>query len=162
MRFAWLLTLPLLAIVIACSDSAEPPGPEEHVVRFTRAGHEATLTVEIADSAGERQVGLMNRQSLAEDAGMLFIHEHDTETGYWMENTFIPLSIAFVSAGGVIIDIQDMEPQTQDLHRPDQPFRYTVEANQGWFDDNDVRVGDVVQLPVGAGFPADDAVSPTG
>jgi uncharacterized membrane protein (UPF0127 family) len=162
MRLAWLLILPLIAAVIACSDSAEAPGTEEDVMRFTRAGHEATLTVEIADTAEERQVGLMNRQSLAEDAGMLFIHEHDTETGYWMENTFVPLSIAFVSAGGVIIDIQDMEPLTQDLHRPDQPYRYAVEANQGWFGDNGVRVGDVVQLPAGVGFPADDATSPAG
>lgn len=154
MRALWLLAPPLLAAAVACSDTAEAPTDEGNVVRFTRAGNEATLEVEIADTAEERATGLMGRESLAEDAGMLFVFENDTQAGFWMKDTLIPLSIAFVTAGGVVIDIQDMEPQTEELHRPPEPYRYAVEANQGWFGDNDVRVDDVVQLPVGAGAPA--------
>lgn len=151
MRALWLLAAPLFAAVVACSDTAEAPTGEESVVRFTRAGNEATLEVEIADTPGERQAGLMGRESLPEDTGMLFVWDDDTTTGFWMRDTTIPLSIAFITAGGVVIDVQDMEPLSEEVHNSPEPYRYAVEANQGWFDDNDVEPGDVVQLPVGVG-----------
>ena len=150
MRAALAFTTALLVLVAACSDD-EAPADVGSTVRFTRAGHEATLTVEIADEPGERTAGLSNRPSLDEDAGMLFVYEDDTNTSFWMKDTTIPLSIAFVTAGGVVLDIQDMEPLSEEPHRSPEPYRYAIEANQGWFDDNDVRVGDLVQLPVGVG-----------
>jgi uncharacterized membrane protein (UPF0127 family) len=141
----------VLVLLAACSGDGEAPADEAQTVRFTRAGHEAMLSVEIADEPAERSRGLSNRESLGEDAGMLFVYEEDTGTGFWMKDTTIPLSIAFVSAAGVVIDLQDMEPLSEEVHRSPDPYRYAVEANQGWFEDNEVRAGDIVQLPVGVG-----------
>jgi uncharacterized membrane protein (UPF0127 family) len=151
MRYAWLLASALVLLLSACADSAEAPHDEngDATVRFTRAGHEATIQVEIADTPEERAHGLMNRESLDEDAGMLFVWPEDTASGFWMKDTTIPLSIAFVTEAGSVIDIQDMEPLDETLRHAPQPYRYAVEANQGWFDDNDVELGDLVQLPVG-------------
>ncbi|HUF54144.1 MAG TPA: DUF192 domain-containing protein [Dehalococcoidia bacterium] len=120
-------------------------------MRFTRAGNDAVLFVEVADEIDERQTGLMNRDSLPEDAGMLFVYEEDTTTGFFMRDTTIPLSIAFVTAGGSVIDIQDMEPLSEEVHSSLE-YRYAVEVNQGWFGENGVRVGDLVQLPVAMGI----------
>ena len=142
----------VLALAAACGDdSSEPSGPYTETLHFTRAGHDVTLNVEVADQPGERAQGLMNRQSMPDDAGMLFVWPTDTQSGFWMRDTVVPLSIAFVTAGGVIIDIQDMEPLSEERIFAPQPYRYAVEVNQGWFDDNDVRVDDVLQLPVGVG-----------
>jgi hypothetical protein len=142
----------VLALTAACGDdSAGPTGSYTETLHFTRAGHDVTLNTEVADEPGERTQGLMNRQSMPDDAGMLFVWPADTAASFWMRDTVIPLSIAFVTAGGVVIDIQDMEPLSEEPHRAPQPYRYAVEVNQGWFDDNDVRVDDVVQLPVGVG-----------
>jgi uncharacterized membrane protein (UPF0127 family) len=121
-------------------------------MRFTRAGNEAVLFVEVADEGDERNTGLMGRASLPADAGMLFVYPEDTSTGFFMKDTEVPLSIAFISAAGSIIDIQDMEPLSEEVHSSPAPFRYAVEANQGWFEENDVGVGDLAQLPVGVGL----------
>lgn len=137
---------------MACSDDApEPAGSYTEEMRFTRAGNDAVLFVEVADEIDERQTGLMNRDSLPEDAGMLFVYEEDTTTGFFMRDTTIPLSIAFVTAGGSVIDIQDMEPLSEEVHSSLE-YRYAVEVNQGWFGENGVRVGDLVQLPVAMGI----------
>jgi uncharacterized membrane protein (UPF0127 family) len=147
------VTFVLVLSATACADNAEAPHDEtgESTVRFTRAGNEAELTVEVADTPDERATGLMNRESLDEDAGMLFVWPEDTGSGFWMKDTAIPLSIAFISAGGSVISIEDMEPLTEELTYAPQDYRYAVEVNQGWFDDNDVEVGDLMQLPVGIG-----------
>ena len=142
----------VLALAAACGDdSTEPPGPYTETLHFTRAGHDVTLNTEVADEPGERARGLMGRQSLPDEAGMLFVWPADTQSGFWMRDTVIPLSIAFVTAGGVIIDIQDMEPLSEERITAPRPYRFAVEVNQGWFDDNDVRVDDVLQLPAGVG-----------
>jgi uncharacterized membrane protein (UPF0127 family) len=118
---------------------ATPPGP---TVTFTTAsGEDVTLNVEVADTAEERGVGLMNRELLDEDAGMLFDFQGETQSGFWMRNTLIPLSIAFIDTAGTIIDIQDMQPLDETLHFASGPYRYAVEANQGWFARNGVEVG---------------------
>ncbi len=155
MRFAWALApglLVVLALAAACGDdSTEPSGPYTETLHFTRAGHDVTLNAEVADEPEERAQGLMNRQSLPDNAGMLFVWPADTASSFWMRDTVIPLSIAFATAGGVIIDIQDMEPLSEERIFAPRPYRYAVEVNQGWFGDNDVRVDDVLQLPAGVG-----------
>ncbi len=155
MRLACALALGLIAVLAlaaACGDdSTGPSGPAAETLHFTRAGHDVTLNVEVADDPEERAQGLMNVQSLPADAGMIFVWPTDTQSSFWMRDTVIPLSIAFVTAGGVIIDIQDMEPLSEERITAPRPYRFAVEVNQGWFADNDVRVDDVVQLPVGVG-----------
>ena len=110
-------------------------------------GERVELTVELARTAGERSLGLMFREELAEDDGMLFVFPGDTEAGFWMKDTLIPLSIAFIAADGTILDIQDMEPLSEDTHRPPEAYRYALEVNQGWFPRNGFDVGDRVEIP---------------
>lgn len=108
-----------------------------------------SIDVEIADSDEERQVGLMNRESLPEDAGMLFVFEGDVEFGFWMKNTLIPLSIAFADAGGEIVRILDMEPCEADpctVYKPGATYRTALEVNQGAFADWGVAEGDRLTL----------------
>ncbi len=119
-----------------------PTGLPTMTIAFTNAGgNPVELLVEIADSPEERTRGLMFRENLLENAGMLFEFDGQTQTGFWMKNTAIPLSIAFIDSNDVIIDIQDMTPLLLDLHTPSAPYAYAVEANQGWFARNGVKVG---------------------
>ena len=107
------------------------------------------VDVEIADSDEERQVGLMNRESLPEDAGMLFVFEGDVDFGFWMKNTLIPLSIAFADADGEIVRILDMEPCEADpctVYEPGATYRTALEVNQGAFADWGVAEGDRLTL----------------
>lgn len=105
----------------------------------------AKLNVEIADSPEERALGLMYRQTLAQDQGMLFIFEQAGIYPFYMKNTKIPLSIAFIDQKGVIIDIQQMAPfDEQTQHYPNKPFLYALETNQGWFFEQGIKIGDTV------------------
>ncbi|MEO0115248.1 MAG: DUF192 domain-containing protein [candidate division WOR-3 bacterium] len=105
----------------------------------------AKLNVEIANTPEERSLGLMYRQTLAQDQGMLFIFEEDGIYPFYMKNTKIPLSIAFIDQKGVIIDIQQMTPfDEQTQHYPNKPFLYALETNQGWFFENGIKPGDTV------------------
>jgi hypothetical protein len=110
-------------------------------------GEGVELTVELARTAGERSRGLMLREELAEDGGMLFVFPGDTEAGFWMKDTLIPLSIAFIAEDGTILDIQEMEPLSEDVHRPPEPYRYALEVNQGWFEEQGFGTGDRVEIP---------------
>ncbi len=89
----------------------------------------------------------MFRESLPEDRGMLFDFGGETTTGFWMKDTSIPLSIAFISGEGVILDIQDMEPFSEALHQTNQRYPFAVEVNRGWFQRHGIEAGDTVQLP---------------
>jgi uncharacterized membrane protein (UPF0127 family) len=137
------------AMTSATPAQTTPAGPA--VTFHTSTGTSASLSVEIADTVEERAVGLMNRESLAEDAGMLFAWPEDTESGFWMKDTLIPLSIAFIDAAGVIVDIQDMQPQDETLHYSPAQYRYAVEANQGWFARYGIEARDTAVLPAAAG-----------
>jgi uncharacterized membrane protein (UPF0127 family) len=128
----------------ATSSAAFPVGT---AVFTTDAGESVELEVEIADDSTERAQGLSSRESLSESSGMVFIYNEDHLGPFWMKDTYVPLSIAFVAADGTIIDIQDMEPLTEELHRPPDVYRNAIEANQGWFDRNGIAVGDTVSIP---------------
>ena len=116
-------------------------------VALTRTtGAALTIDVELADTPVRRSRGLMFRTVLAADDGMLFVWPSVTSGGFWMQNTFVPLSIAFIDSDGVIIDIQDMEPETTTLHHPPSPYRWALEVNQGWFAARGIAVGQRVEL----------------
>jgi uncharacterized protein len=119
------------------------------VVLIETATGEFEVPVEVADSPEEREVGLMNRESLPADAGMIFLFDEDTASGFWMKNTLIPLSIAFADADGTIVSILDMEPCEADpceIYDPGVPYRSALEVNQGAFADWGVQEGDRLTL----------------
>lgn len=105
------------------------------------------LRIEIADDDQEQRTGLMNRGCLGDDWGMIFVYGGDVQSTFWMHNTYIPLSIAFIAADGTILEIEDMEPETENSHAGPGPFRWAIEANQGWFSEHGIEVGDVATIP---------------
>jgi len=109
-------------------------------------GEEIDLLVEVADSPEERSVGLMFRENLPEDEGMLFVFEQDGQHSFYMRNTLVPLSIAFIKSDGTIVEIEDMEPLTETLHSTDEPYLYAIEANRGWFGRNGITAGSEVRI----------------
>jgi uncharacterized membrane protein (UPF0127 family) len=109
-------------------------------------GHDTAL-VEVANSEPQREVGLMFRTVMAENEGMLFVFDADGIYPFWMRNTELPLSIAFIDRAGVIADIQDMAPHDERTdHSPSRPILCALEMNQGWFERHKVNKGDTVQV----------------
>jgi uncharacterized membrane protein (UPF0127 family) len=103
--------------------------------------------VEVARTVEEQRLGLMNREHLGERRGMLFVYSTDRRLTFWMKDTRIPLSIAFLNKEGVILQIEDMEPLDLTTIRSRISARYALEVNQGAFDEVGVTVGDRIALP---------------
>lgn len=102
------------------------------------------LKIEIADTPSRRERGLMDRKSLGEDNGMLFKFPYKDFLRFWMKDTYIPLDIAFLDDEGEVLQIKEMYPRCTKAIQSDYPCRYALEVNHGWFDKNDVGVGDKV------------------
>ena len=102
------------------------------------------IQVEIASNNSSREVGLMYRTYLPADDGMLFIFENKAGHCFWMKNTKIPLSIAFIADDGKIVNIEDMKAMTENNHCPVAPIRYALEMNQGWFAKKGISAGYVI------------------
>ncbi|SFM57189.1 DUF192 domain-containing protein [Marinobacter zhejiangensis] len=130
-----------------------PPSPEleKRSVRIVSGDKVVTLTAEIADSPSERRVGLMGRDSMAWDSGMLFVYEvsRSGSFGFWMQNTLIPLDIAYLDEDGTIGSIKAMDLCIQQPTCPIYPagvrYRFALEVNQGFFESNSIEVGDRVE-----------------
>ena len=103
-----------------------------------------TLTVEVAATQQTRETGLMNRFSLRQDHGMLFVFDAPQPLAFWMKNTYIPLSIAFIDGNGRILNIEDMRPQDESTHWSKGEARYAIEMRQGWFASKGIAAGDRV------------------
>ena len=99
------------------------------------------IKVQIADNEDTRKKGLMFRQSLPKDEGMLFIHDIPEICGYYMKNTYIPLSIAYADQEGIIFQIENMQHGDLNSVMSIQPAFYVLETNQGWFSDNNLQIG---------------------
>ncbi len=108
-------------------------------ITLTLNGHK--LTAEVAASNPERMQGLMHRRMMPESRGMLFVFTDVSRHAMWMKNTFIPLSVAFVDENGVIANIEDMKPHTEDSHPAVKPVRYALEMNLGWFAKRGIKAG---------------------
>lgn len=110
------------------------------------------IAAEVADSYDSRARGLMGRESMPANAGMVFVYEQKATHCMWMRNTLIPLSVAFLDEDGVIINVAQMTPQSDDSHCATRPARYALEMNAGWFDAKGFGAGDringVESLPV--------------
>ncbi|MDI6760386.1 MAG: DUF192 domain-containing protein [Candidatus Brocadiaceae bacterium] len=105
------------------------------------------ITVELARTPREHGLGLMYRRQLLEDYGMLFVFPEEEHLTFWMKNTYIPLSIAFMSTDGIITQIESMEPLSLSGHDSKERAKYALEMLEGWFERHNVKVGDKVELP---------------
>lgn len=115
---------------------AQPPLP---TVRLTAGFH--VITAEAATTPASRAVGLMFRESLAPNHGMLFVFRDKETQCFWMRNTPLPLTIAFIDDDGTIVQLADMAPHSEASHCSRKPVRYALEMEQGWFDKRGVNPG---------------------
>ncbi len=99
------------------------------------------IQAEVAATPAARQQGLMYRQSMPANSGMLFVFEEKAGHCFWMKNTNLPLSIAFLADDGSIVNIEDMAPQSEANHCPKAAVRYALEMNKGWFAQKGIRAG---------------------
>ncbi len=107
----------------------------------------AEVLAEIARTPGERELGLMFRKDLPDGRGMLFVFESDERLSFWMKNTLVPLSIAYIASDGTIREILDMEPLSLAPVPSQHSVRYALEVPRGWFGRAGVRAGDRVAIP---------------
>jgi uncharacterized membrane protein (UPF0127 family) len=136
------LAIVLLASMVSCGGGGAVAG-SGHLVRFP--GASATLDVDVADSDDERARGLMGVEDLPADEGMAFVWNGPTEATFWMKDTLIPLSIAFVGADDRIVTIEEMTPCRVDpcpTYAADEPYVMAIEANRGFYADAGIGVGD--------------------
>ena len=101
-----------------------------------------TLDIELADSEFLRRKGLMHRESMQDGTGMLFVFPSNEMQGFWMKNTHIPLSIAFIDKNGIITNIEDLEPHDEESKMSASSVAYALEVPQGWFDKNSIHAGE--------------------
>jgi uncharacterized membrane protein (UPF0127 family) len=143
------LFLVLLAVACAGRTSPETDPNLVHEVVVRTAGGDRSLSVRVADSDEERARGLMGVRDLPADDGMAFLFDGPSTGAFWMQNTLIPLSIAFVSEDGHILGITEMTPCQADpcpSYSAPGPYAWAVEANAGWFAANGARPGDEIVL----------------
>lgn len=147
----------LLAALLAWAAASQAaPEFKRGTVTLVDGARRVTLEVEVADTVATRARGLMHRPWLAEYAGMLFLFESPQRLAFWMKNTWIPLSIAFIDAGWRIVDLQDMDPPAPGGEIPiyvsRQQAQYALEVNQGFFARHGIGVGARVVFRWRAGF----------
>ncbi len=99
------------------------------------------ISVQIAQAPNERMIGLMFRKDMPQTEGMLFVFEQASMQCFWMKNTLLPLTAAFVADNGEIVNLADMKPQSTDPHCSTKPVRYVLEMNQGWFAKKGIKAG---------------------
>lgn len=130
---AWLLTC------MGSAMSQEQPQTQLPRVKLSAGMH--LIDAQVAQSPEQRQIGLMYRAQMPAQEGMLFVFEQPATQCFWMKNTLLPLTAAFVAEDGRIVNLVDMKPQTTDSHCSTEPVRYVLEMNQGWFAKRGVAAG---------------------
>jgi len=132
----------LLLILLLAASAAQ----SEDFSKIPLYINEKEIWVEVAKTPAERAKGLMGRKHLGQQEGMFFIFEEEDYHAFWMKDTLIPLSIAFIDKRGRIVAVTDMKPLSLDSHSPPRPVLYTLEMRKGWFSANGVKVGDRVRF----------------
>jgi uncharacterized membrane protein (UPF0127 family) len=109
--------------------------------RLTLSAGIHQIEVQAALTPEQQSAGLMFRKEMPQQEGMLFVFQSPSKLCFWMKNTLIPLTAAFISDDGVIVNLEDMKPQTTESHCAAKPVRYVLEMNQGWFAKKGIRAG---------------------
>jgi uncharacterized protein len=126
--------IPALAFVLA--SALLPAAAQEAQTNLPRVRLSAgmyQIDAQVASTPDQRATGLMYRKEMPQHEGMLFVFEQPSVQCFWMKNTLLPLTAAFVADDGTLVNLADMKPQTTDSHCSDKPVRFVLEMNQGWF-----------------------------
>jgi uncharacterized protein len=132
----WIGSLALLVSAVAWAQDGPQRLPQ---IRLNAGIH--NINAELASTPEQREIGLMFRPAMAANDGMLFVFERAGQQCFWMKNTLIPLSVAFIADDGSVVNIEAMKPQTLDGHCSVQPVRYVLEMNDGWFAKRGIKPG---------------------
>jgi uncharacterized membrane protein (UPF0127 family) len=125
--------------LLATGASAQNSAQQLRAIQLQAGMH--LITAEVAATPEQRQIGLMHRPSMPANHGMLFVFEEAQPQCFWMKNTLLPLSIAFIADDGSVVNVADMKPMDETSHCSDKPVRYALEMNQGWFAKKGVKAG---------------------
>jgi len=115
--------------------------PQLQLQRTTLTAGMHQITAQVASTPQQREIGLMFRKEMPQQEGMLFVFEEPSLQCFWMKNTLLPLTAAFVADDGSIVNLADMKPQTTNSHCSTKPVRYVLEMNQGWFAKKGIKAG---------------------
>ena len=129
-----------IAVLCLAALASAQEGPQKLAqVRLNAGIH--NINAELASTPQQREIGLMFRTAMPANDGMLFAFEQPAQQCFWMRNTLIPLSVAFIGDDGSVVNIDDMKPQTLDSHCSAKPVRFVLEMNEGWFAKRGIKAG---------------------
>ena len=140
MNDSWARKAGAIAMLCFAALASAQDGPQKLAqVRLTAGIH--NINAELASTPQQREIGLMFRAAMPANDGMLFVFEQPGQQCFWMRNTLIPLSVAFIGDDGSVVNIDDMKPQTLDSHCSAKPVRFVLEMNEGWFAKRGIKAG---------------------
>jgi uncharacterized protein len=132
-----------LTVLLSAAAHAQDAPQKLESIQLSAGMH--LIQAQLARTPDQRSIGLMFRQTMPANEGMLFAFEAPGQQCFWMKNTLLPLSAAFVADDGSIVNIEDMKPQTLDSHCSAKPVRFVLEMNQGWFAKRGLKAGSRLQ-----------------
>lgn len=137
---SWLVAIALAPLGMPLQAVAQQE-PQLDLERIKISAGMHLITAQVAATPEQRQIGLMLRTDMPQQEGMIFLFEQSSQQCFWMKNTLLPLTAAFVADDGRIVNLVDMKPQTLDAHCSQEPVRYVLEMNQGWFAKKGIKSG---------------------
>lgn len=144
----WLTAISPALIGAQALAQALPGEPQMDLQRVELTAGMYRIHAQLAQLPQQREVGLMYRKEMPQTEGMLFVFETPGVQCFWMKNTILPLTAAFVADDGTVVNLADMKPQTTDSHCSDKPVRFVLEMNQGWFKSHSIKAGFKLAGPV--------------
>lgn len=141
----FLAVLALAALVTGAAMAQDRPQPRLETIELTAGMH--LIRAEVAQTAQQQATGMMFRTAMGANEGMLFVNEQAGVRCFWMRNTLIPLSIAFIADDGTIVNIAEMQPRSDDSHCSARPVRFALEMPKGWFSRRGIQPGAKLRGP---------------
>ena len=136
------IAIGLLGLVTVLSSTTQAQNASQmDLPRIKLSAGMHLIDAQVAASPEQLSTGLMHRKDMPQSEGMLFVFEQAAKQCFWMKNTLLPLTAAFIADDGTIVNLADMKPQTADSHCSGQPVRYVLEMNQGWFGKKGIKAG---------------------
>ena len=143
--------LALTGVAVQAQSPPAAQSPQLNLQRVELGAGMHRIDAQVAQAPQERQIGLMHRRTMPQHEGMLFVFEQPGTQCFWMKDTLLPLTAAFVADDGTIVNLADMQPHAEESHCSAKPVRYVLEMNQGWFDKKGLKAGSQLR---GAPFSA--------
>ena len=148
MKISHFLLLAGLITTAGCTMAQATDGQAQmQLPRVTLQAGMHRIDAQVAQTSEQRQIGLMYRKEMPRHEGMLFVFEQAGQQCFWMRNTRLPLTAAFVADDGTLVNLADMKPMTDDAHCSNKPVRFVLEMNLGWFASKNLKAGDKLTGP---------------